>query len=139
MPFNDCPKPEAGEFGEKFVGGSEMKGVDAEAGRGDDIFAHVVDEHGFFGQGIEFTKRVVVDHRRGLACPDMAGINAHWKMAHKRKSGFHMRHVDGVGVGKQGQAAGFGEALKQRLRQESVPGSRTLFQIVQNSSKPKEK
>ncbi len=95
----------------------------------------VVDEHGFVGQGVDFAQRVVVDHGRRLARSHAAGIDAHGKMAHKRKSGLDMRHVDGVGVGKQGQAAFFGEAFEQRSGKIGS-GSRTLFQIAQNSSKP---
>ena len=57
----ESPKPQAGEFRKKFVGGSEVESVDAQAGCGEDIFAHVVDEHGFAGQGADFAQRVVID------------------------------------------------------------------------------
>jgi hypothetical protein len=40
----DCPKANAGKFGEKFIRGSEMEGSDAEAGSGDYILVRVADE-----------------------------------------------------------------------------------------------
>ena len=58
----DCPKSQAGEFGEKLIGGSEMEGIDAKAGCGKNILMHVVDEHSFVGHGTDFAQRVVIDH-----------------------------------------------------------------------------
>jgi len=79
-----------------------MKGADADARCSNDIFTDVVNEQGFFGQGIDFTERVMVNQRGGLAATHMAGIDAHRKMADEGKRSFHVRDVDGVGIGKQG-------------------------------------
>ena len=114
------PKSQAGEFGEKFIGGSEVEGVDAEAGCGEDIFAHVVDEHGFIGHGADFAQRVVIDHWRGLARSYAAGVDARGEVAHKRVSGLDMGHVDGVGIRKQGEAAFCCEAFEQEVRQNRL-------------------
>ena len=111
---------EAGEFGEEIGGGGEMEARDAEAGCGDDIFAEVVDKHGFLWQGVDFAKRVMVDNGRWLARPDTARIYPHGKVTDERECSLEMCHVNRIGIRKQCEMALRREALEQKIGQDRV-------------------
>ena len=113
-----------------------MEGVDAEAGCSNYVLMHVVDEHGFLGQGVDFAQRVVIDRGSGLTRSYAARIDARGEEAHERISGLEVRYVDGIGIGQQGKVAFFSETFEQEVRQDwfgiedTIPNCAEFFKVM---------
>ncbi len=111
-----------------------MKSVNSEAGSSLHIFGEIIDKHGFVGHGRGFAQRAVKNYRRGFAVSHAAGVNARGKVAHEGIVGLEMGHVNGIGIGEQMPRLHFSERRSKSKSGKIVAGSRTLFQIAQNSS-----
>ena len=67
------------------------------------IGGYIVYVDGFLGAHLAGPKGFPIDERIGLAGADTEGIDAYRKEAEEREMRLSMGHVEGVGIGKQGE------------------------------------
>lgn len=133
------------EIGDQLSGGLKLDAPQAKALSRFDISGNVIDIQGFFGTNFEGPKSLAVNERIRFTDSDGTGIDTNWEEIEKAVAGFHVMHVHGVGVGKQGKAVPFGEHLEEGILVdrdgiesaipdfgkllESEPSSQTLIQM----------
>jgi len=116
-----------------------MEGVDTHAGCSEDILTYVIDEDSFVWNGADFSQRMVINRRRGFARSYAAGVDARGEVANKWVRGLDMRHVDGIGIREQGEAAFCCQMFEQELWQDrggienAIPNRAEFFKAVRKT------
>ena len=122
------------EVGSQLSWGLELNAAQAKTSSGLHIGRYVVNIHGFLGLDFEGAKSFPVDDRSRFAGAHRAGINANGKESEKAVSGFHMPHVNGVGIGEEGKAIAFGQFFEEGVLengsriQDAIPNFSELLE-----------
>src|SRR5258708_19772505 len=106
---------EASEIGMQLLGRLKDNSCHPEALGRLRVGGNVVNVNGFRGRDSAGAKSLAIDNRVGLAGANAVGIDAVGKEPEKGKTRLRMRHVDGVGVGKQDEAVVLRKFLQERL------------------------
>ena len=99
-------------------GGFKDDPVQAQALRRLDIGRDIVNVQGLFGADPASPQGLLVDERIRLAGAHAAGIDALRKVPQNRELGFEVRHVQWVGIGKDGEKKATGEPWKELVGED---------------------
>ena len=106
---------EASEIGLQLLGRLEDNSCHPEALGRFRVGGNVVNVNGFRSPDFASAKGLAIDNRVGLAGANAVRIDAVGKEAEEGKTSLLMRHVDGVGVGKQSEAVVLRKFLQERF------------------------